>query len=52
LFCFHYDRDTGSYALSAVRIGGGLTVVALGGFLLHLWRREGKRLPPRPEVAR
>jgi protein SCO1/2 len=43
LFCFHYDPATGRYgraALGAVRLGGALTLVALGAFLLVMWRRE------------
>jgi protein SCO1/2 len=51
LFCFHYDRDTGSYALSAVRAGGALTVLLLGIFLCRMWRREAKRPDPQPEAT-
>jgi protein SCO1/2 len=51
LFCFHYDRDTGSYALSAVRAAGALTVVLLGAFLYRLWRREAKQPDPLPEAT-
>jgi protein SCO1/2 len=43
LFCFHYDESQGKYAfavMSAVRIGGGLTVLALGIGLFRLWRGE------------
>jgi len=43
LFCFHYDESQGKYAfavMNAVRIGGGLTVVALAISLLRLWRGE------------
>ncbi len=43
LFCFHYDPDARGYVLAARRVmmaGGALTVLALGGFLALLWRRE------------
>ena len=42
LYCFHYDPVTGKYGLvilNALRIGGALTLLLLGGFIgLHLWR--------------
>jgi protein SCO1/2 len=47
LYCFHYDPATGTYsaaALNIVRLGGGLTVVALGGFLVVMFRRERQRV--------
>lgn len=43
LFCFHYDPQARKYGLTpmgVMRIGGLLMVVALGIFLLTLWRRE------------
>lgn len=43
LYCYHYDPATGSYgfvAMSAVRIGGALTVLALVGFVVVSIRRE------------
>jgi protein SCO1 len=43
LFCFHYDPATGKYgalAINSVRAGGVLTVLALGTFLVVMWRRE------------
>jgi protein SCO1/2 len=43
LYCFHYDPATGRYtttALTLVRLGGGLTVLALGLFVAVAWRRE------------
>jgi len=46
LFCFHYDAREGRYALAAaglMRLGGVVTAVALGAFLLSLWRREKRR---------
>jgi protein SCO1 len=50
LFCFHYDSSEGRYAPVArnlMRLGGGVAVIALGGFLSLLWRSElrKKRLP-------
>ena len=65
LFCFHYDPSTGRYSsdvLTGVRIGGVLTVLALGG--VHRLgaaprpraRRAptapARRRPPRPAVRR
>jgi protein SCO1/2 len=46
LFCFHYDSETGRYGLAAVRlmqVGGGLTVVILGGAIWMFRRREKAR---------
>jgi protein SCO1/2 len=46
LFCFHYDPATGRYsrvALNAVRVGGVLTLVALGTFVVVMLRRERRR---------
>jgi protein SCO1/2 len=43
LFCFHYDPATGRYskvAMSAVRAGGVLTLLAIGSFLFVMLRRE------------
>jgi protein SCO1/2 len=43
LTCYYYDHTKGKYAPLAVnvmRIGGGLTVLVLGIFLLTLWIRE------------
>ena len=49
LYCFHYDPSTGRYSLvvmNAVRLGGALTALGLGLFLLVAFRRE----PNRPAV--
>ena len=46
LYCYAYDADEHSYALVAMNImklGGGLTVLLLGGFLFIFWRRERRR---------
>ncbi len=43
LYCYHYDPATGRYGLMAmnlVRLGGAVTVVVLGAFLLVMWRRD------------
>jgi protein SCO1/2 len=43
LFCYHYDPETRRYGLTpmaVMRIGGVLTMVFLGMFLLSAWRRE------------
>ena len=45
LYCFEYDPASGTYsaaALKTVRVGGVLTVLALGGFVVMSWRREGR----------
>ena len=46
LSCFAYDPTIGRYgpfAFGIVRIGGLLTVLALGTFLFVLWRRDRRR---------
>jgi protein SCO1 len=46
LSCFHYDPATkryGPFAFGLMRLGGVLTVLLLGGFLLGMWRRERSR---------
>ena len=46
LYCFHYDPETGRYGLvimRAIRIAGAATVLALGGFIFVMARRERKR---------
>jgi protein SCO1/2 len=47
LYCYHYDPTTGRYsvvAMNLVRLGGAVTVVLLGGFIVLMRRRE-KRTP-------
>ncbi len=49
LYCYHYDPQTGKYGAvvnNILRLGAGLTIVLLGGFLLILFRLE-KAAPPR-----
>ncbi len=51
LYCFHYDPAAGSYVVFArnvMVIGGVLTVIVLGAFLLILWLRERHRKVHRP----
>ena len=46
LYCYHYDPTTGKYGLvllNVLRLGGVLTVVLIGGFIL-LMRRQEKRV--------
>jgi len=43
LYCYRYDALTGKYGLvvmNVVRLGGVLTVLALGAFLLVMFRRD------------
>jgi protein SCO1/2 len=43
LFCYHYDPVTGKYGplvTNLVRLGGLVTVIALGAFILWMLRRE------------
>ena len=43
IFCFDYDPERGRYGLAALRlmqIGGGLTVVIVGGAIWVFRRRE------------
>lgn len=48
LYCFHYDPSTGKYGfivMNAVRIGGVITVLLLGGYIVMslLWDRRRER---------
>lgn len=46
LMCFHYDPLTGKYGLAiaaALRLGGVLTILSLGGFLIAMYRQERRR---------
>ncbi len=43
LLCYHYDPSTGRYtrvALGALRVGGVLTILAIGGLIFALGRRK------------
>ncbi len=46
LLCYHYDPTTGKYGLAVMNIlraGGVITLIALGGIILILHRREKNR---------
>jgi protein SCO1 len=46
LLCYHYDPATGRYsamAMNVVRLGGVLTVLALGAFVGTMWWRDPQR---------
>ncbi len=46
LFCFQYDPQTGKYgpfALGMVRLGGIVTLLAMGTFMITAWRREARQ---------
>lgn len=43
LYCYHYDPNTGKYGAvisNILRIGGALTMVMLGGFIVLMLRRD------------
>ena len=45
-FCFHYDPAEGRYGpviMNFVRLGGALTMLALGTLLAALWRQERRK---------
>jgi protein SCO1/2 len=42
-YCYHYDPQTNKHSLIVARVvqlGGGLTVMLLGGFMLVMFRRD------------
>lgn len=46
LLCYHYDPQTGAYSsvvVRALQVGGGATVLLLGGFIALSLRRERRR---------
>jgi protein SCO1/2 len=48
LYCYHYDPRTGKYGAvitNIMRLGGVVTMVLLGGFLIVMFRRERKGVP-------
>jgi len=54
LYCFHYDPVMGRYGLvimRAMRLAGAATVLALGGFILLMLRRE-RRAPVGADLGR
>jgi protein SCO1/2 len=45
-YCYHYDPQTNKHSLIVARVvqlGGGLTVVLLGGFMLVMFRRDARQ---------
>ena len=54
LRCFRYEPDAQRYSFyiwGAVRLGGVLTILILGGFLLILWRGERRAVKPASEPS-
>jgi protein SCO1/2 len=54
LFCFHYDPMEGRYGpvvMNFVRLGGVLTVIAIGLLMAVLWRQERRRTRQRAGAA-
>jgi protein SCO1/2 len=54
LYCYHYDPLTGKYgmvAMTAVRIGGAITILSLLAFWLTMWWR-GRHAPRLAEAGR
>ena len=50
LYCFHYNPESGRYGLmvmNLVRLGGVMTVLGIGGFILIMRRRESRMPAPR-----
>ncbi len=42
-YCYHYNPETNKHSLIVARVvqlGGGLTVLLLGGFMLVMFRRD------------
>ncbi|MDZ7289034.1 MAG: SCO family protein [candidate division KSB1 bacterium] len=52
LYCFHYDPLTGKYSLAIMkilRLAGIATVTILAAFMLLMFRRDRRVVPPKPE---
>jgi protein SCO1/2 len=50
LYCFHYDPEAGRYGLmvmNLVRLGGVMTVLGIGGFIVIMRRRDARMPAPR-----
>jgi protein SCO1/2 len=55
LYCFHYDETEGRYApvaMNIMRVGGGVTAIALGGTLAGFWLRESRKAKTQTEAER
>lgn len=53
LFCFQFDPNANSYVLHAanfMKLGGVLTVLILGAFLIILWRRDRRTIEAGADV--
>jgi protein SCO1/2 len=53
LFCYHYDPQGKRYSLVAMnvmRLGGVVTLAAIGGFLTVMWARERRKRRPKQHV--
>ncbi len=51
LYCYHYDPHTGKYGLlisHVLQLAGGVTLLALGGVIFILFRKENYGLPTSP----
>jgi protein SCO1/2 len=49
LYCYHYDPQGKHYsivAMNVMRLGGAVTMLLLGGFLVVMWGRERRRRRP------
>ncbi len=45
LFCYHYDPESGRYGvivMNLIRLGGVLTLIAMGSFMLLMRRRDAR----------
>mgnify|MGYP001240627156 CR=1 FL=1 len=52
LYCYHYDPAKGRYgavAFTAMRIGGVLTMLLLGGFIALTWRKPPDKTGTEPD---
>jgi len=49
-YCYHYDPQTNSHSLVVARVvqlGGAVTLLGLGGFMLVMFRKDGKHPLPK-----
>lgn len=49
-YCYHYDPQTNTHSLVVARVvqlGGAITVLGLGGFMLVMFRRDAKHQEPK-----
>ena len=54
LFCYQYDPALGQYSaltMRIVRVGGLLTVLVLGGWMLLMFRRDAQRKRQAPVAS-